>query len=48
MSAGLLKESAACIVRVEEVGDIEDGSSTVSHPRRIMQRLVAWWKFADV
>ena len=48
MIAGVLEESAACIFRVEEVGNIEDGSSIVSHPRRIMQRLVASWKFADV
>jgi len=41
MSADVSEESAACIFRVEEVGDIEDGSSTVSHPGRIMQGLVA-------
>jgi hypothetical protein len=41
MSAGVSEESAALIFRVEEVGDIEDASSTMSHHRRIMQCLVA-------
>jgi len=41
MSAGVSGESAACIFRVEAVGDIEDSSSIVSHPGRIMQRFVA-------
>ena len=41
MSAGVSEESVASIFRVEEVGVIEDECSTVSHPRRIMQSLVA-------